>query len=75
VAFLLTFAPAIYLASTSGDAPLSVEGAHLYADVARADASLEEVYLALADEMRSVRRENRRLSTARCGSFAWASPR
>jgi hypothetical protein len=60
-AFLLTFAPAIYLASTTGEAPLSIEGAQLYSDVARAKASLEEVYLALADEMRAVRQENRPL--------------
>jgi hypothetical protein len=60
-AFLLTFAPAIYLASTSGEALLSLEGAQLYSDVARANASLQEVYLALANEMQAVRQENRPL--------------
>jgi hypothetical protein len=60
-AFLLTFLPAIYLASTSGEAPLSIEGSRLYSDVARADASLDEVYLALAVEIQVVRQENRPL--------------
>ena len=60
-AFLVTFVPAIYLASASGEAPLSFEGARVYADVARADASLNEVYLALAQEIQAVRQENRPL--------------
>jgi hypothetical protein len=60
-AFLLTFLPAIYLASTSGEASLSIEGSQLYSDVAPAGASLDEVYLALAAEMQAVRQENRPL--------------
>jgi hypothetical protein len=60
-AFLVTFVPAIYLASTSGDVLLSVEGAALYSDVAPAEASLNEVYLALAGEIQAVRQENRPL--------------
>lgn len=59
--FLLTFFPAIYLASTSGEAPLSIEGSQLYSDVAPAEASLDDVYLALAAEIQTVRQENRPL--------------
>jgi hypothetical protein len=61
VGFVLTLLPAIYLASASGQAPLSIEGAQLYSDVARADASLDEVYLALAAEIQAARQENRPL--------------
>lgn len=60
-AFLLTFFTAIYLASTSGEAPLSIEGAQLYSAVAPAGVSLDEVYLALAAEIQAVRQENRPL--------------
>jgi hypothetical protein len=59
--FLLTFSTVIYLASTSGEAPLSIEGAQLYSAVAPAEASLDEVYLALAAEIQAVRQENRPL--------------
>jgi hypothetical protein len=74
-AFLLTFAPAIYLASTSGEALLSLEGAQLYSDVARANASLQEVYLALANEMQAVRQENRPLVVRTLRFLRLGSPR
>jgi hypothetical protein len=61
VGFLLTFSTVIYLASTSGEAPLSIEGAQLYSAVAPVEASLDEVYLALAAEIQVVRQENRPL--------------
>jgi hypothetical protein len=60
-AFLLTLLPAMYLASTSGEAPLSIEGAQLYSAVAPTGISLNEVYLALAEEIQAVRQENRPL--------------
>ena len=40
---------------------MSVEGAALYSDIAPAEASLNEVYLALAGEIQAVRQENRPL--------------
>ena len=58
-AFLLTLTPAIYLASTTGETRLLIDGPRLYAELATAEASLDEAYVALADEIDAVRQENR----------------
>jgi hypothetical protein len=58
-AFLLTLMPAIYFASSIGETRLLIEGPRLYSDLAEAEASLDEAYMALADGIDSVRQENR----------------
>jgi cytochrome bd-type quinol oxidase subunit 1 len=60
-AFFLTLVPAIHLLTTSGEARFSIEGAQLYSDLALAEASLDEAYAALADDIHEARRRNRPL--------------
>ena len=50
VAFLLTLLPAIYVVTTRGAGSFSIDGARLYADLAPAEVSLQEVCVALAEE-------------------------
>ena len=61
VAFFLTLVPAIHLLTAGGEARFSIEGARLYSDLALAEASLEEAYAALADDIHEARRRNRPL--------------
>jgi hypothetical protein len=61
VAFFLTLVPAIHLLTGSGEARFSIEGARLYSDLTLAEASLEEAYAALADDIHEARRRNRPL--------------
>jgi hypothetical protein len=58
VAFFVTLLPAIYLLAGTTDARFSIEGARLYSDLASAEASLEEAYVALAGEIHAARRRN-----------------
>jgi hypothetical protein len=61
MAFFVTLLPAIYVVIGSTEGSFSIDGARLYADLAPAEASLEEAYIALAEEIREARRANRRL--------------
>ena len=61
VGFFLTLLPAIYVVTTSAEGSFSIDGARLYADLAPAEASLEEAYVALAEEIRGTRQGNRPL--------------
>jgi hypothetical protein len=61
VAFFLTLLPAIYVVTTRGAGSFSIDGARLYADLAPAEVSLQEVYVALAEEIRGAREANRPL--------------
>lgn len=61
VAFFLTLMPAIHLLTGSGEARFSIEGSRLYSDLTFAEASLEEAYAALADDIHEARRRNRPL--------------
>ena len=61
VAFFLTLAPAVYLLTASGEARFSIEGARLYSDLGLAEATLEEAYAALADDIHVARQRNRAL--------------
>jgi hypothetical protein len=61
LAFSLTLLPAIYVVTTRGAGSFFIDGARLYADLAPAEASLEEVYVALAEEIRHAREANRPL--------------
>jgi hypothetical protein len=61
VAFFLTLVPAVHLLTASGEARFSIEGTRLYSDLALTDASLEEAYVALADEIHAARQWNRTL--------------
>jgi hypothetical protein len=74
-AFLLTLLPAVYLASTTGETRLLIEGPRLYSELASAEASLEETYM--HSPTRSMPCDKRTVwsSTARCGRFASGSPR
>jgi hypothetical protein len=60
-AFFLTLIPAIHLLTTSGEARVSIEGARLYSDLTVAEATLEEAYAALAEDIHTVRQRNRML--------------
>ena len=60
-AFFLTLLPPIYLVAATGEARFSIEGTRLYYDLAPAEASLEDTYLALADEIYVARQRNRPL--------------
>jgi len=61
IAFVVTLAPAIYIVVASAEGSFSIDGSRLYADLAPAEASLEEAYVALAEEIRNVRGANRAL--------------
>ena len=58
-AFFLTLLPAIYVVAATTEGRFSIDGAQLYAALARTEASLEDAYLALAAEIRSARQSNR----------------
>jgi hypothetical protein len=75
VAFLLTLLPAIYVVTTRGAGSFAIDGARLYADLAPAEVSVEEVYVALADEIRDTREANRPSWIASSGLFASDSAR
>jgi hypothetical protein len=62
-AFLLTFLPAIYLASTSGEASLSIEGSRLYTSLPQTPRSTRSIERSLRRSTRCGRRTGR-LSTA-----------
>jgi hypothetical protein len=57
----LTLLPSIFVVTTGAEGSFSIDGARLYADLTPADASLEEAYVALAEEIRETRHVNRRL--------------
>lgn len=61
VAFVLTLVPAVHLLTASGEARFSIEGARLYSDLTLAEATLEEAYAALADDIHAARQRNRTL--------------
>jgi hypothetical protein len=61
VAFFFTLLPAIYVVTTRAEGSFSIDGAWLYADLAPAEASLEDAYVALAEEIRETREANRPL--------------
>ena len=61
VAFFFSLLPAIYVITTGSGGSFSIDGARLYADLAPAQASLEQTYVALAEEIRVTRRANRPL--------------
>ena len=60
VAFFLTLVPVIHLLTASGEARFSIEGARLYSDLTLAEATLEEAYAALAEDIHAARQRNRR---------------
>jgi hypothetical protein len=53
--------PAIYVVTASAEGSFSIDGARLYADLAAAEASLEEAYVRLAEEISGARQANRPL--------------
>jgi hypothetical protein len=59
VAFFLTLVPVVHLLTASGEARFSVEGTRLYSDVTLAEATLEEAYAALAEDIHAARLRNR----------------
>jgi hypothetical protein len=59
VAFFLTLVPVVHLLTASGEARFSVEGTRLYSDVTLAEATLEEAYAALAEDIHAARQRNR----------------
>ena len=61
IAFFVTLAPAIYIVTANAEGSFSIDGSRLYADLIPAEASLEEAYVALAEEIRAVRGGNRSL--------------
>jgi hypothetical protein len=61
LAFFLTLGPAVHLLTASGEARLSIEGARLYSDLTLAEATLEEAYAALAEDIHAARQRNRTL--------------
>ena len=61
MAFFVTLLPAIYVVTASVGGSFSIDGARLYTDLASAEASLEEAYVQLAEEIGGVRRANRPL--------------
>jgi len=71
VAFCLTLLPAIYVVTTRAEGSFSIDGARLYADLAPAEASLEEAYVALAAEIREAREANRPLVEHVLWSLRW----
>jgi hypothetical protein len=60
-AFCVTLLPAIYVVTASMEGSFSIDGARLYADLASAEASLEDAYVRLAEEIGGARRSNRPL--------------
>ena len=61
VGFVFTLLPAIYVVAATAEGRFLIDGARLYADLAPAKASLQEAYLALAQEIGEARRANRHL--------------
>jgi hypothetical protein len=61
VAFFFAVLPAIYVVAATSEGSFSIEGARFYADLAATDVSLEEAYIALAEEIRGARQTNRPL--------------
>jgi hypothetical protein len=59
VAFFLTLIPVVHLLTASGEARFSIEGTRLYSDVTLAEATLEEAYAALAEDIHAARQRNR----------------
>jgi hypothetical protein len=59
VAFFLTLVPVVHLLTASGEARFSIEGTRLYSDVTLAEATLEEAYAALAEDIHAARQRNR----------------
>ena len=57
-AFFLTLLPAISLVAATAEGRFFIDGARLYADFAPAEASLEEAYVTLAEEIRGTRQAN-----------------
>jgi hypothetical protein len=72
VAFCLTLLPAIYVVTTRTEGSFSIDGARLYANLAPAEASLEEAYVALAAEIREAREANRPLVERVLRSLRWS---
>ena len=60
-AFSLTLIPAIHLLTSSGEARITIEGARLYWDLTLMEATLEEAYAALAEDIYAARQRNRTL--------------
>ena len=70
-AFCVTLLPAIYVVTTRAEGSFSIDGARLYANLAPAEASLEEAYVVLAGEIREAREANRPLVERVLWSLRW----